>query len=157
MTPEEFAVVQRDDMRYALSNLIHDCLRRFLKAAQLVSLRGPVIDAIDKARFESRIDLTPLLPAWGLICQRYRQERFDAQGKLFEDQSRHALERWSHYLHWELFPSLVREDEFVRNVLRVSLLLPCRSTMDAASALCHQIAEMNLPYGTPMWDEADIE
>jgi hypothetical protein len=157
MTREEFAVIQRDGMSNALTGLIRDCLRRFLKAARLVSLKGPVVEGLENASRSGSIDLTPLLPAWHLICKRYREERFDAQAKLFQDQSTEALEGWGQFIQWELFPSLLREDEFVRNVLRVSLLLPCDSTAEAASAILHHVREMNLPYGEPAWDSTEAD
>jgi len=157
MTRDEFVVAQHDGMRDALSNLIDQCSRRFLKAAHLVNLRGPIIEGIDKAKYGGNIDLTPLLPAWEVICERYRQERLEFQGQLFQDHASYVLERWSQFLYWELLPALLEDDEFVRNVLRVSMLLPCHSTEGAAAAICHQLSELHLPYGTPAWDSPEKE
>jgi hypothetical protein len=157
MTVEEFSGLQREDGRRALSCLLQDCIRRFLAAGSLVGVDGPVFQKIRDARSGGHVDLAPLYPAWEVICERYRQERFDLQASLFKDHRVESLERWGQYLHWELFPHLLRENEFVRNVLRAAELLPCRSRDQAASALSHHLKEMSLPSGRPLWDPAEIE
>ena len=157
MTVEEFSGLQHEDGRRALSSLLHDCIRRFLAAGSLVGLDGPVFKSLRDARYEGNVDLTLLFPAWEVICARYRQERFDQQASLFKDHRVESLERWGQFLHWELFPHLLRENEFVRNVLRAAGLLPCGSKDQAASALSHHLKEMSLPSGRPLWDPAEIE
>jgi hypothetical protein len=157
MTVEEFSGLQLEDGRRALSSLLQDCIRRFLAAGSLVGLDGPVFKSLGDARYAGNVDLTALFPAWEVICERYRRERFDQQPSLFKDHRVESLERWGQFLHWELFPHLLRENEFVRNVLRATGLLPCRSQQQATSALCGHIREMSLPFGRPPWDPAEIE
>ncbi|HLJ48970.1 MAG TPA: hypothetical protein VKU01_23300 [Bryobacteraceae bacterium] len=157
MTLEAFTKMQRDDGRRGLSSLLQDCVRRFLAAASLVGAEGPAIKRIQDARYEGNVDLTPLFPIWDLICERYRKERFDAQASLFKEHSQDVLERWGQFLHWELSPLFLRENEFVRNVLRAVDLLPCRSREQVVSAMYQYISDMSLPYQRPPWDSADIE
>ncbi len=157
MTLREFALAQQEDGRRALSSLLMDCMRRFLAAASLVDLNGPIVQRIRDAKYSGNVDLAPLFPAWDLICERYRRERFDPQATLFKEHGADVLERWGQFLHWELFPSLLRENEFVRNILRASGLLPCHSKDGSISAICHHITEMSLPSDRPPWDNAEIE
>jgi hypothetical protein len=157
MTLEAFTARQHDDGHRALSCLLQDCTRRFLAAAALVGVEGPTIKRIQDARYEGNVDLTPLYPIWDLICERYRRERFDAQESLFREHSQDVLVRWGQFLHWELFPLFLRENEFVRNVLRAVGLLPCRSREQVVSAMYQYVSDMGLPYQRPPWDSSDIE
>jgi hypothetical protein len=154
---DAFTLMQQDDGRRGMSCLLQDCVRRFLAAAALVGLDGPTIKRIQDARYEGNLDLTPLCPIWNLICERYRNERFDPQESLFKEHSQDVLERWGQFLHWELFPLFLRENEFVRNVLRAVGLLPCRSREQVVSTMCQYVSDMSLPYHRPPWDSADIE
>lgn len=152
MTKDEFALAQEQGTRSDLSTLVTRCKRRFLKAAHLVNAKGQVIDRIERSLVGGLTDLTPLLPAWRLVCERYRDDRYDPQENLFQPHEAEVLERWGQFVYWSLLPSLLREDEFVRNVLRALELLPSRSPTQAADAVFHHIAEMNLPCGTGAWD-----
>jgi len=152
MTNEEFAATQQLQTRSALSDLLTRSEMRFLNAANLINLRGPVIERLRRAMSDRQTDLTPLLPVWRLICERYRDDLYDPQASLFEDHRHEILERWRKFVHWELFPALLREDEFVRNVLRAVELLPSHSPAKAIDALLHHIAEIDLPCGVPPWD-----
>lgn len=156
MTRDEFIEFQHDETRRALSDLVNDCKRRFLEAAKLVGIRSPVIKGIEDALHNGHVDMAPLLPAWEVICKRYRDERFDPQTSLFKDHHAESIELWGRFLYQELFPDLVQENEFVRNVLRAVQLLPCQSPPEAASALSHYLKEMSLPFRQPPWDGVDI-
>lgn len=157
VTPEQFAILQQEWVRPALSHLVQRCQQRFLRAADLVHLRGPVIERIRRATAGAGLDLTPLLPVWQLICERFRHERFDPQMPLFGHHNEEIVERWSQFLYGELFPILLREDECVRNVLRALELLPNQAPATAVAALCRHISEMNLSYGTPVWDSEEMD
>ena len=157
MTPGEFSALQLEDGRRALSSLLQDCIRRFLAAGSLVGVDGPIFKGLRDVRYEGHVDLAPLFPAWEVICERYLKERFDQQPSLFKDHRVESLEHWGQFLHWELFPHLLRENEFVRNLLRATPLLPCHSHQQAACALSDHIREMSLPFGRPPWDPAEIE
>jgi hypothetical protein len=157
MTLREFALAQQEDGRRALSSLLENCIRRYLLAASLVEVSGPIIERIRDAKYSGNIDLAPLFPAWNVICERYRGERFNPQATLFKEHGANELERWGQYLHWHLFPTLLRENEFVRNVLRVTGLLPCNSVNDSAFTLCHHVREMHLPNERPVTDHGEIE
>ena len=149
LTNKEFSDLQSEDRRRALSSLLDNCIRRFRLAGNLVGIDGPVFKKICDAGYTGNIDLSPLYGAWEVICTRYRQERFDQQSSLFKDHKAESLELWGQFLHWELFPHLLQENEFVRNVLRAVGLLPCGSKHEAASALSHHLSEMSLPFGRP--------
>jgi hypothetical protein len=157
MTLGEFELVQREDRREALFSLLENCIMKYLLAASLVGVGGPIIERIRNAKCKGKVDLAPLLPAWELISERYRRERFDPQPGLFKEHGADVLERWAKFLHWELFPSLLSENEFVRNVLRASGLLPCHSKDGSITAICHHLTEMSLPFVPPPWDSAEME
>ena len=157
MTIEEFEEVQDDERRAVLSRLLHDCVRRFRQAGDLVGIGGPVFDTIRKAHYEGGQDLFLLFPMWKELCNRYRAERFDAQAGLFKEHDSESLDKWGQFLYWHLFPELTRDDEFVRNVLRVTGLLPCRSKAQSADALTSRMREMALPFHKPAWESWEIE
>lgn len=157
MTRREFAAYQKAHACEALSWLANDCIKRYLAAARLVGLQGAIADRIAEARCKGGQDLTPLLTVWDAVCERYRDERFDAQESLFEAHDAEVRREWSEFVHWKLFPRLLREDEFVRNVLRALRLLPCRDIADVVTALRCHVFEMTLPDDDPPRDFADIE
>jgi hypothetical protein len=103
-----------------------------------------------------RLNNQPLYPVWRLICERYRKERFNLQTTLFKEHEIEVQELWGQFLYWELFPHLLREDEFVRNVLRATDLIPCRMKHKSVSALIQHLEEMSLPFGPSMWDSSEI-
>lgn len=144
MTREELAVAQQEGASSALASLVARCESRFVRAADLVGVRGQVIEGLRQASVIGGTDLTPLLPVWGTISRRYREELYDAQASLLEPHREEVPRRWWAYVHRELFPSLLRDDEFVRNVLRAIGLLPCRSRSDAIASLVLYVAEMSL-------------
>ena len=157
MNREEFELAQQEWARPALSSLLSNCYERFLRAADLVNLRGEVPERIRRARIEGGTNLRPLFPAWNLICERYRNERYVPQLGLFREHKDEVLEDWGQFVYWELFPALVRENEFVRNVLRAIELLPCHSPDKAAAALVLYISEMELPNRRPISYSEDID
>lgn len=157
MNCEEFALAQQEWTRPALSSLLSRCYGRYLTAADLVNLGGEVPERIRRAKVNGGTSLQPLVPAWDRICERYRNERYDPQVGLFRGHENEVLERWGQFVYGELFPALVREHEFVRNVLRAVELLPCHSPGKAAAALVHCISEMYLPNGIPISDPEDID
>ena len=157
MTYEQFATVQRSEAGGALTSLIHSCARRFLAGAHLVGVEGPVIKQVRVSLYEGVLDLGPLHPFWEIVCRRYRNERFDPQPGLFKDHGVDTLERWGQFVYWELFPYLLRENEFVRNVLRSVGLLPCRDKQPVVSAMCQYISDTTLPNERSPWEITDFE
>jgi hypothetical protein len=157
MKKEEFFDFQYEYGHSALSGLLRDCIRRFLAAARLVELDGPVFKTMREAEHKGHVDIAPLYPAWEAICKRYLRERFDEQAGLFQDHRAESIERWGQFIYWELFPVVLLDDEFVRNVLRAAGLLPCTSKYRAAAALSNHLQEMNLPFSRPIWEPALTE
>lgn len=157
MTEEGFSSCQYADQRVDLSRMLEDCIRRFLRSAKLIGIDGPVFQTLRNAERCLQRDLAPLYPAWHVICERYRRERFDPQLYLFVDDREESIKRWGRFLYRELFPRLMIEDEFVRNVLRAVGLLPCRSMQQAVSALSYYLEEMSLPFEPPKWDASVID
>ncbi len=155
MTREEFARAQREWTIPALSSLVRRCIDRYLGAVRLLQIRGEPAGVLEHARREGGLDLGPLLPFWNAVCDRYRSERYDAQGELFGDEVKARLDAWSRFVYHELFPALCREDEIVRNVLRAVALLPSRARRGAAEALVRYAEDMALPEGLPIWDPAN--
>jgi hypothetical protein len=158
LTREELARFQFDDRVHAIFTLATRCRDRFVRAADLVCLRSPAIDKVRAFGYGEPVSVLPLVDAWRVVCERYLDVRYDAQLALCPGSSVEEPERWIRFVHWELFPKLVRDDELVRDVLRALGRLPCPSPASAAEAVrCHFI-NMHLPPDPPAWGiEDDIE
>ncbi|MCP5148715.1 MAG: hypothetical protein H6991_07790 [Pseudomonadales bacterium] len=157
MTSEEFLNHQHQTFRYAMSSLLSDCNRRFLRAADLLEVRGKGIEALEQSMMKGGTDLAPLLPAWEVLCTRYREELLSLQQDIFVEGDEQFIKPWTEFLYWHLFPVLRRNNKFVRNILRAVGLLPCHSTADAEQALVAELTEMTLPTCRPDYYESDMD
>lgn len=155
MTNDEFEKVQQEWAVPALSSLVRGCLRRYLRAASLLQVRGDHLGKLRHASTHGGQDLSPLFRFWHAVCDRYRSDRYDPQQGLFQDHEAAVVEQWGHFIYHELFPALYQEDEGVRNVLRAVELLPSRSASGAAEALVRYAEDMALPGDTPPWDPSE--
>lgn len=151
MTRDELIRIQRRETKRELYALAMLCCRRFLRSAELVGMRGAVIDKLRQFGIHDAMDLGPLIPAWMLLCDRYMSELYDPQLGLFADPETEALTAWVQFVYQKLFAKLVREDELVRNVLRALGCLPCQSPEQSAVAVCQYLSEMTLPSAPPPW------
>lgn len=151
MTCDDLGRIQREGTKQALLALVMLCRRRFLRSADLVGIRGAAIERLRQFGVHDAVDLEPLVPAWRLLCDRYLSERFDPQLGLFSDPDTEAATAWERFVYQQLFAELVREDEFVRNVLRALGCLPCQSPQQAAAAVRQYLSEMTLPSAPPPW------
>jgi hypothetical protein len=152
MTRDELIRTQRREIKREIYALAMLCRRRFLRSADLVGVRGAAIDRLRQVGLQDAVDLTPLFPAWQLLCDRYMAELYDPQLVLFADPETEALTAWLQFVYQKLFATLVREDEFVRNVLRALGSIPCQSPdQAAAAAVCQYLLEMPLPSKPPPW------
>ena len=134
------------------------CRARFVQSADLVGLHSPVIKALRSYGYQAGLDVSPLFPAWQKLCDRYVAERYNPQISLFGDHATEQTAAWYHFIYHELFPQLVREDEFVRNVLRALAALPCRCQTEAVVALRQYFREITMPSDSPPWAaEQEIE
>jgi hypothetical protein len=116
-----------------MSALVDRASSRFIDAARLVGFdlkAYPNLHDINKMR----LDLAPLRPLWPIICKRYVEEVYDGQRDLFSPEVG-ADELFSRFIHWELWPGLVADNENLRNILRTVGLLPCGDPLKAAQAL----------------------
>ena len=131
------------------------CRERFVAAADLVQVGGPTIDAL-RSYFWEPTGTGLLNEIWFRLCERYMAECHDPQLAFFESDPEHHLQNhWDRYAREELLPALVRDGELVRNVLRVSGGLPCRSREEAADAILVFIDEMTLPTRRPRWESVE--
>lgn len=151
MTPEEFARAQQEWAMPVLSSLIEKCLRRYLRAANLLQLRDEQFEKLHKAIIDGGWDLSALNSLWQTVCDRFGEEVYDPQLEIFRDHDTAMLEKWGEFLHQRLLPALCREDECVRDVLRAVELLPSKSRHGAARALAHYVEDMILPGERPPW------
>ena len=155
MTSDEFEKVQQEWAVPALSSLVRDCQRKYLRAASHLQVRGDHLGRLRHASTHGGLDLSPLFPFWHAVCDRYRSDRYDPQQGLFQNHETTVAEQWGHFVYHELFPALYQEDEGVRNALRAVELLPSRSARGAAKALLHYAEDMALPGETPPWDPTE--
>lgn len=151
MTREDLAAHQADGGKAALFALYSLCRRRFLRAMDLLEQPRDRAGPLVRLGQTDPVDLAPLWPAWQELCRRYRDELYDPQTDLFAPTTSDPAQSWERFVHHRLFPTLVRDDELVRNLLRALGGLACRSPSDAAHAISQRFAEMTLPGAPPPW------
>ena len=155
MNIEQLERVQQEWAQPALSGLVRDCERRYLRAARLLQVRSDEISRLQRASSEGGSELSSLLPFWSALCARYRKVEFDAQASLFQEHDAEVRDHWGRFVYREMWPALCREDECVRNVLRAIGLLHSRSRAAAAAALVRFVEDMALPLEPSPVDETD--
>lgn len=154
MDAEYFRQTQRSSAVNYLGSLFRACRSRFLNAASLLELRGPVFDKLRESAYEN-VDLWPLLGMFDVICDRYADEFFTPQEELFITPVDEQDAKWTRYFYNILIPHLVQDDGFVRNVLRAVMVIPCKSPRLAGDAIVQYIFEMTLPETVPAWAPED--
>jgi len=158
MYVEDFQQAQKMHATQKLYSLFMSCQRKFLNAARLLDLRGAQIDSLSESGRKS-VDLWPLMNMYSVICDRYTEIFFSHQENLFPNPSDAQDEKWSRYFYHVLVPHLLLENEFVRNVLRAMMVIPCKNHQLARVALVQYVSEMTLPESRPLWapeDELDF-
>ncbi len=143
-------LVQHKQTHEVLSYLIMECRRKFLRGAELVEVRSVVIERLTHFGYKDLEDLDQLNPAWDCLCNRFMKERFDPQMLLFEDHDKAMKKSWGEFIYWEICPKLLEDDEVVRNILRASGGLPCKSKQNAGLFLYSYISEMTFPNSRPI-------
>ena len=147
---DDFRTIQRDGAATNLHSLFMSCRARFLNAARLLEIRSAALEGLLDYRSKV-IDLAPLLGMYNVICDRYADSFFSPQGNLFPEPADAEDAKWGRYFYQTLKPSLLGEDQFVRNVLRATGALPCREPEFAREALVQHVYEMTLPETPPRW------
>lgn len=115
-----------------------------------LSLRGNVFKNLSEYGHKT-VDLWPLMNMYSVICDRYMETFFSPQENLFPNPSDAQDEKWSRYFHHVLLPHLLAEDEFVRNVLRAMMAIPCQNHQLARESLVQYVTEVTLPQTRPLW------
>ena len=141
---DEFARAQAETTLSDIWGMLQACLRKYSQAAGLVGFREEEVDRIRQVMLHGDVDITPLLPAWDIICDRYRRGDPDQCDLFFEKQSRLTVAEWQRFLHWSLIPKLVEENMFVLSVLRAVGLLSCESQNEAAEDVKRHVSQMYL-------------
>lgn len=139
-----------------VTTLALHCRRRYLHSADLVGVRSAEIERLREFGWKAGIDVAPLMPAWQGLCSRYVNERYDGQSGLFDKYGSSQQEAWCHFVNWTLFSHLLREDEFVRNVLRALGASACTSRHAAADGIHRHLMEMPLPAAAARYDAEDM-
>lgn len=154
MNVDDFQQAQRSNAAQNLHALFMSCRRKFLNAARLLELRGAEIENLREWGYKS-VDLWPLMNMYSVVCDRYTDAFYSPQAKLFANPADAQDEKWGRYFHHVLVPHLLLEDEFVRNVLRAMMAIPCKSPQLARDALVQHVSEMTLPETRPPWAPED--
>jgi hypothetical protein len=92
---------------------------------------------------------------YSVVCDRYTDAFYSPQAKLFPNPADDEGAKWGRYFHHVLVPHLLLDDEFVRNVLRAMMAIPCKSPQLARDALVQRVSEMTLPETQPPWAPED--
>lgn len=145
MNAEDLRVAQQEAAVSLLGSLMRACQRRYLASARLLEVPLPAIDRLIDFGFKSRVSLWPLMPAYEVVCTRYRARFYSPHMPLLPEPDRAPDQAWLSWYYHMLLPELVRDDSVVRNVLRCLGGLPCASPEDAAAAIKQHFAEMMLP------------
>ena len=155
---DELRATQRERAASMLRTLIMACQRKFLKAAHLLEIRSPTLDALASFGVRALVDHEPLLAPMAVLAERYVEHFFSPQGDLALEPGQRQDEKWDRYFHHVLLPHLLADDGAVRDVLRAVRALPSREAGQAASALHHLFTEMTLPETQPLWaHENDVD
>lgn len=155
MNVDNFQQAQQSNAVQNLHTLFMSCRRKFLNSARLIELRGTAIENLQEYGHKS-VNLWPLMNMYCVVCDRYTDAFFSPQANLFANPSDAQDEKWERYFHHVLVPHLLLEDEFVRNVLRAMMALPCRNPQLARDALVQHASEMTLPETRPPWAPEDV-
>ncbi len=147
---EELIEIQHKNAAVNLHELFMSCWRRFRDAARLVELSGPGIKRLEDFGY-SPVDLSPLMPMYKVLCDRYARLFFTGQEPLFATLADTPDVQWTRYYHFALVPRLVENDELVRNVLRVMTVISCKDIDQVTKTLVNQVMEMTLPTEVPTW------
>lgn len=127
-----------------LFELYQACARRYVEAADLLEVDGPVIAAIRKSFFGT-VYLEPLLDVFQCVCERYNNEIYSPQTDLWDSDPHSDLVEWTRYFHSVFIPVLASKNHLVRDVLRVMDMLPCEDPELAGAALLAEVTNMTLP------------
>jgi hypothetical protein len=144
------AAEQSASEKHMLFDLYGMCRRRYLRAAQLMEIPRTRLGPIDTLGASEPVTLLPLQDSWKVVCQRYCKEAADHQLNLLDNEA--GTERqWGKWVYHVFFPTILQDDEFVRNVLRAVGAIPCTDAKIAATALTAALKNMTLPAQTPPW------
>lgn len=155
MNVDDFQQAQRSNASQSLYTLFMSCRRKFLNAARLLELHGAEIENLRECGLIKSVDLWPLMNMYSVVCDRYTDAFFSPQENLFTNPSDEQDEKWWRYFHHVLVPHLLLEDEFVRNVLRAMMAIPCKNPQLARDAIVQHVSEMTLPESRPPWAPED--
>lgn len=147
---DDFRRVQRSGAAQNIHWLFMSCRRRFLDAARLLELNDSDFHKLISSGFDT-VDLSPLMSMYGVLCDRYAEQFFTPQEDLFGSPADAQDSKWNAYFHHVLIPHLIQEDEFVRNILRAMMVIPCKNSQFSSLALLNHLSEMTLPETRPLW------
>jgi hypothetical protein len=150
MRIEELVEIQNKNAAINLHELFMSCWRRFRDAARLVELSGPGTRQLEDFGY-SPVNLSPLMPMYKILCNRYATLSFTGQEPIFPTLADTPDVQWTRYYHFALVPRLVENDELVRNVLRVMTVISCKDIDQVSETLAKQAMEMVLPTEVPTW------
>lgn len=151
MNVEDLRQACREHSVVVLNSLAVECRHRFTEAAELMEWRTPIVLGVRKLGHSMPIDTWPLVAAYSLACERYIASFYSPQHSLLHTPGDEPDEKWCTYFYHYWIPSLVANDEVVRNVLRAVGGLPCRDPQEAARSLYQCVQDMTLPDCPPAW------
>ena len=150
---DEFRLRQQQSAAHDISSLVMSCRRKYLLAAHLLELQSPDLAALTAFGVDSGIEAGPLMQPFAVLAEKYVERFFTSQIDLLPETTHPQEEKWASYLFSVLIPTLLSDDEAVRNILRSVGALPSeRGRQAAAAALCERFGEMSLPIGPPLRD-----
>ena len=157
MNLDELAGYQRDSAISDLMSLAQECATRFNRALTLfgVDSRG------HRGAMTMEQSVLILIPPWDRLCGRYRvviHGEKSGQMRLLADLDSNSHELWKSFVRHELFPTLLRDDELIRNVMFAVRLLPCDSIARAVDSVEGYFTGFPFSNLLPPWvSEAHIE
>ena len=125
MSQEDLATRQMQGAGQALGALVRYCRDVYVRAALILEVQSEELAHFRNLGFAESINVTPLVPTYQKLCNRYRATLYDAQIFLFPSDQKTPEQIWWAWFYHELTPQLLGSAHFVRILLRSMGLLHC--------------------------------
>jgi hypothetical protein len=153
MSDDLLAAHQLDNAGQALGALVRHCRDVYVRAASVLDLQTEELAKMREMGIVERINVTPLVPAYEKLCDRYRVTLYDPQIALFPKERETPEAIWWAWYYHELTPQLLGNAHFVRTVLRSMELLYCTDISLARIELAAFLENIpiQISYCHPTW------
>lgn len=147
---EIFRQAALENIELDLSHLIKRSCDRFLRAASLLEIRGPVIKNL-QAFYCEKINYESLLRPHNIIIQRYINEIYSPQLDLIDAAESEGNWKWHKFFYYQFIPLVLSDNEALKNILRAAKAIPSSDFSQNIDSLCQIYSDLTLPDTQPLW------